>query len=328
MLIDTYLGTTESAASVAAAAEAGGYAGAFTGEVNNDPFLPLVLAAAATTDIDLGTSIAVAFARSPMALAYTAWDLQRFSHGRLMLGLGSQVKAHISRRFSMPWGRPVTQMREFILAMRAAWQSWASGEPLFFDSEHYQHTLMPPTFVPPAQDFGTPKVLVAGVGDAMTTMAGEVADGFLCHAFTTERWIRERTLPALRAGRAHHGMTLDGFTVKAATYLATGSDEQISTALDEIRGHLAFYASTPAYKPLLDLHGWGDLGIELTRLSKTGRWAEMSALIDDEMVEAFAIVGPIEKVPDLLDQRYAGELDRVSFLAQTPPPELLEALRA
>ncbi len=243
MLIDTILGPLESAAE---AAEADGYDGAFTGEVSNDPFLPLVLAAASTERIDLGTSIAVAFARSPMSLAYTAYDLQRFCRGRFMLGLGSQVKAHITRRFSMPWGRPAAQMREFVLAMRAAWRCWSTGEPLNFDGEHYRHTLMPPSFIPAPHEYGMPQVLVAGVGDAMTRVAGEVADGFLCHAFTTERWIREHTVPALREGRRRAGREMDGFTVKAAFFLATGTDEEIDAAAAQIRSHIAFYASTPA----------------------------------------------------------------------------------
>jgi probable F420-dependent oxidoreductase len=289
--IDALLGPLESAAVTAAAAEAGGYDGLFSGEVTGDPFLPLVLAAASTERIDIGTSIAVALARSPMALAYTAWDLQRFSRGRLVLGLGSQVKAHVRRRYSMPWGRPVEQMRDFVVVMQAVWDSWATGAPLDIHTEHYTHTLMPPTFVPTQHGHGAPTVLLAGVGEAMTAMAGEVADGFLCHAFTTERWLNERTMPALRAGRARAGKTLDGFTIKATIYLATGTDQQITTAVEEIRGHLAFYASTPQYRPLLELHGWGDLGAELTTLSKTGRWAEMPALITDDMVDAFALVG-------------------------------------
>ncbi len=328
MLIDTGLGPLESAAETAAAAEAAGYDGAFTGEVNNDPFLPLVLAATATERIDLGTSIAVAFSRSPMSLAYTAYDLQRFSRGRLVLGLGSQVKAHITRRFSMPSGRPAAQMREFVLALRTAWRSWSSGEPLDFEGEHYRHTLMPPGFVPAPHEYGMPQVLVAGVGDAMTRVAGEVADGFVCHGFTTERWIREHTVPALLEGRRRAGQSMEGFSVKAAIFLATGTDAEIDTAVREIRSHIAFYASTPGYRPVLDLHGWGDVGSELTRMSREGRWAEMGRLIDDDMLEAFAIVAPPEEVPSRLAQRCAGVVNRVSFITQTPSPALLGALRS
>jgi probable F420-dependent oxidoreductase len=327
MLIDTTLGDLETAAGDARKAEGAGYAGAFTGEVASDPFLPLALAAASTERITLGTAIAVAFARSPMALAYTAHDLQRLSRGRLMLGLGSQVRAHITRRFSMPWGRPVVQMREFVLAMRAAWDSWESGEPLRFEGEYYQHTLMPPAFAAKPHGYGMPAVLLAGVGDAMTRMAGEVADGFLCHGFTTGRWIREHTLPALAEGRRRAGKTMDGFTVKAAVFLATGTEEETARAARRIRSSIAFYASTPAYKPILDLHGWGDAGAELTRLSREGRWEEMDALVTDDMLHAFAIVAPPQEVPGLLAQRCAGVVNRVSFLVSRPSPELRSALQ-
>lgn len=328
MLIDTTLGDLETAAADAADAEEAGYAGAFTGEVASDPFLPLTLAAGATEHLTLGTAIAVAFARSPMALAYTAHDLQRFSGGRVMVGLGSQVRAHVTRRFSMPWGRPAAQMREFVQAMRAAWRSWEDGEPLSFEGEYYQHTLMPPMFAPRPHGHGMPQVLLAGVGDAMTRVAGEVADGFLCHGFTTGRWIREHTLPALEEGRRRAGQTMDGYTVKAAIFLATGTEAETAAAVRQIRSSIAFYASTPAYKPILDLHGWGDVAAELTTLSKQGRWAEMDALIDDDMLHAFAIVAPPEQVPGRLRDRCGGVVTRVSFLASRPPEELLAAIRA
>jgi probable F420-dependent oxidoreductase len=326
VLVDASLGDLGSAATDGKAAEDAGYAGAFTGELNADPFLPLALAAAATRHLTIGTSIAVAFARSPMTLAYTAHDLQRFSGGRLMIGLGSQVRAHITRRYSMPWGRPARQMREFVLAMRAAWRSWEDGTPLAFEGEYYKHTLMPPMFRPRPHGQGMPPVLVAGVGDAMTRVAGEVADGFLCHGFTTERWIREHTLPALEAGRRRAGLPMDGYIVKAAIFLATGTDEEISAAVGKIRSSLAFYASTPAYRPILELHGWGEVGEELTRLSKAGQWAEMDALVSDDMLHAFAIVAPPAQVPQLLAQRCAGLVNRVSFIAGQPGQDLLDAI--
>jgi probable F420-dependent oxidoreductase len=327
MLVDTATGSIETAAADAAMAEAAGYDGLFTGELNGDPFLPLVLAARATTRLTIGTGIAVAFSRSPMTLAYTAHDLQRAAGGRFVLGLGSQVKAHIERRFSMPWGRPAAQMREFVLALRAAWSSWADGQPLDFEGEYYRHTLMPPRFVPAHHDFGPPPVYVAGVGDAMTRIAGEVADGFLCHAFTTERWIREHSLPFLVEGRRRSGQSMDGFTMKAAIFLATGTDEQIEAEVDTIREQLAFYASTPAYRPILELHGWGDMGAELTRLSKAGRWSEMPHLITDEVVEAFAIVAPVNQVPEVLHRRLGDVVDRVSFISRAHHPELVAACR-
>ncbi len=327
MLIDTTLGGLESAGEAASAAEAAGYDGAFTGELGNDPFLPLASAAASTERIDIGTAIATAFSRSPVSLAYTAHDLQRFSRGRLVLGLGSQVKAHITRRFSMPWGRPAAQMKEFVLAMRAAWQCWSEGGPLEFEGEFYRHTLMPPAFVPVAHDYGAPPVYVAGVGDIMTRVAGEVGDGFLCHGFTSERWIREHSLPALAEGRRRAGKSMDGFVVKAAVFVATGTETEIEAGTGVIRSHLAFYGSTPAYQPVLELHGWGDLGGELTRLSKEDRWTEMGALIDDEVLTTFAIVAPPGEVGRVLAERYAGIVDRVSLITSVTHPTVMEMLR-
>jgi probable F420-dependent oxidoreductase len=327
MQVDTHLGGLDTASAAAAAAEAAGSDGIFSGELTNDPFLPLTLAAAATERIDIGTSIAIAFSRSPMSVAYTANDLQRFSGGRLILGLGSQVRAHITRRFSMPWGRPAEQMREFVLAMRSAWRCWADGGPLEFEGEFYRHNLMPPTFIPAHHPYGQPRVYLAGVGDGMTRVAGEVADGFLCHAFTTERWIRERTAPALAEGGQRARRPVKDFTVKAAIFLATGSEAEIEAEVATIRSHLAFYASTPAYRPVLELHGWGDLGRDLTALSKAGRWSEMGGLIDDEVLHAFAIVAPLHEVPDRVVERCAGVVDRVSFISKVDHPSLLDSLR-
>ena len=320
MKVDALLGAVEDAAEAARRAEAAGYAGAFTGEVAGDPFLPLVAAAGVTERLTLGTSIAVAFARSPMTVAYTAHDLQRLSRGRFVLGLGTQVEAHVVRRFSMPWDRPVTQLREYVEALRAIWRSWSDGTPLQFEGEHYRHTLMPPMFVPLPHGFGPPPIHLAGVGDAVTRLAGEVADGFVCHAFTTDRWIRERTLPALAAGR---GGSLDGFTVKATLFTVT-SEQQA----EQVRGHLAFYASTPAYRAVLELHGWGDLGVELTRLSKAGRWAELAGLVDDEVLGAFAVVAAPRQLAAAVSARCAGAIDRVSLLGGPDDPQLVAELSA
>lgn len=327
MLVDTTLGAPETAAADARAAEEAGFDGAFTGEVGNDPFIPVAVAATATERLTLGTAVAVAFARSPMAVAYTAHDLQRLSGGRFVLGLGTQVRAHIERRFSMPWGRPAPQLREFVLALRAAWHSWSEGAPLAFEGEYYRHTVMPPAFVPEPHGFGPPAVLLAGVGEATTRVAGEVADGFLCHAFTTERWLRERTVPALRRGRARVGKTLEGFTVKAAVFVATGTGADIEARTAAIRTQLAFYASTPAYRPVLDLHGWGDLGTELTRLSKEGRWDEMPGLVGDDVVSAFAVTAPPAEVPALVARRCAGVVDRVSLVSAGDTTDLAAAIR-
>jgi probable F420-dependent oxidoreductase len=330
MKIDGMLGPLDSARESARTVEAAGHDGAWVAEVNSDPFLPLTLAAEATTELELGTSIAVAFARSPMALAYTANDLQRFSRGRLLLGLGSQVKAHVTRRFSMPWGRPAAQMREYILALRAIWAAWSDGTRLAFEGEYYSHTLMTPMFTPVPHAFGPPKIVLAGVGDLMTRAAGEVADGFLCHAFTTPRWIREHTLPALAAGRARSGQDLTGYDVVAVPFVATGTDEQIAGAVPAIRAQVAFYASTPSYRPVLELHGWGDLGAELTVLSKQNRWAEMATMIDDEVLDAFAIVAPPGEIVARVAERYGGLATRliVPGLAALPPEQAAEAFAA
>jgi probable F420-dependent oxidoreductase len=328
MKFDQRIGSIEEASVSAAVAESEGYDAVFTGEVNSDPFLPLVLAAEATEHILLGTSIAVAFARSPMTLAYTAYDLQRFSRGRFLLGLGSQVKAHVTRRFSMPWSAPAPRMREFILAMRAVWRAWSEEAPLEFEGAHYRHTLMTPTFVPQRHDFGPPAVFLAGVGEAMTAVAGEVADGLLCHAFTTDRWFREKTLPAVAQGLERANRPIAGFAISAPLFLATGTEAQISVGVEAIRRQVAFYGSTPAYRPVLELHGWGDLGADLTKLSKAGRWQEMTSIVDDEVMHTFGVVGLPNEVPALVAARCAGWVDRVSLLTADPlDAEILAAIR-
>jgi len=331
--IDTGIGLLEHAKERARAGESAGYDGLWTGETSTDPFLPLTVAAGETERVDLGTSIAIALARSPMTLAYTADDLQRYSQGRFFLGLGSQVKAHVTRRFSMPWERPVAQMREFVLALRAIWSAWHEGVPLAFEGRYYRHTLMTPNFVAPPHEYGPPRVLVAGVGEAMTRMAGEVADGFMCHGFTTPRWIEERTMPALAAGMARAGRTMDGYDVTCAVFMVTGTDQEMTERAAATRSQIAFYASTPSYRPVLELHGWGALGEELTALSKQGRWAEMGALVDDDVLHAFAVVAPPDDVAALVRERYGGLLTRMWF---TPPAsmdtdeaqQLIEQLRA
>jgi probable F420-dependent oxidoreductase len=229
------------------------------------------------------------------------------------------VKAHVVRRFSMPWSRPAARMREYVLALRSIWSSWQDGTPLDFQGEYYRHTLMPPDFVPPRHEFGPPRVLLAGVGDLMTRVAGEVADGFLCHGYTTARWIRERTLPALREGRARVGGTLDGFEVVHTPFVVTGTEQEIEEALPNLRHRLAFYASTPAYRGVFDLHGWGAVNEELTALSKAGRWTEMAGLITEEMVDAFAIVACPDDLPARVAERFGGVVTRLSF---TPSPGL------
>jgi probable F420-dependent oxidoreductase len=300
----------------AQALEAAGYDGAFTFEGPHDPFLPLVLTAASTTDLELTTAVAIAFARSPMTLASQAWDLQRLSGGRFHLGLGSQIKPHIERRFSMPWSAPAARMRELVLAIRAIWTTWQDGVPLRFEGDHYTHTLMTPFFDPGPIDAGPPKVWLGGVGPLMTEVAGEVADGFMAHPFCTERSLLEITLPALERGRARTTAVAAPIQVSLPVMIATGTDDQaLAAATDAVRAQIAFYGSTPAYKVVLDVHGWGDLQPRLRDLTRSGDWAAMAEVVHDELLHAVAIVAEPDKVAPEIVRRYGTVLDRIALNA-------------
>ncbi len=317
MKIDGGIGLElDKVAAAAAEAEAIGYDGVWVPETSRDPFLPLALAAEHTETLEIGTSIAVAFARSPMTLANTAYDLNQYSKGRFILGLGSQIKPHITKRFSMEWSKPAARMREMVQAMHAIWDCWMNGTTLDFRGDFYTHTLMTPFFDPGSHDFGVPRVFLAGVGPLMTEVAGEVCDGFFCHGFTTEKYLREVTLPALEAGRAKSGKTMDGFDICGPSFVVTGNtEEQLEKAKVGTRQQIAFYGSTPAYKPVLDLHGWGELQTDLNRMSKDGKWQEMGDLIDDEVLDAFAVVGEPEQIGPELQKRYGDVISRISFYA-------------
>jgi probable F420-dependent oxidoreductase len=335
MKIDTGLsGSIHEAGRRAAELEAAGYSGVWTAETAHDPFLPLAVAAERTETIELGTSIAVAFARNPMLLANIGWDLQALSQGRFVLGLGSQIKPHITKRFSMEWSHPAPRMREMIQAIRAIWDTWENGTQLQFRGEFYKHTLMTPFFTPDAKelgDFGLPKIFLAGVGELMTEVAGEVCDGFFCHGFTTEKYLREVTIPALERGRAKAGKTMDDFELVGPSFVVTGTtDEQMEQAATATRQQIAFYGSTPAYRKVLDTHGWGGLQDELNTLSKQGRWQEMGTLIDDEVLNTFAVVGPPESIAPELGRRYGDVIDRLSFYApyQSDPERWLPVMDA
>ncbi len=308
--------TPGNAGAIAKQAEDRGYDGFWLAETKHDPFLALSGAAAATERIELGTAIAVAFARNPMTVATTANDLRLLSRGRFNLGLGSQIEAHITKRFSMPWSRPAARMREFVLALRAIWHAWETGERLAFRGEFYKHTLMTPFFDPGPNPHGTAPIYLAGVGERMTEVAGEVADGFLCHNFTTERYLREVTLPALERGRAKVGRTLEGFEISGPVFAAS-TDEEIA----DVKRQIAFYGSTPAYKPVLDLHGWGSLHEELHRMSRRQQWSEMSELINDDVLHEFAVVGPADTVTAALLDRYGDVVTRISPSADVHPAQ-------
>jgi len=293
-----------------------GYDGLFTAETSHDPFFPLVLAAEHTERIELGTGIAVAFPRSPMHLANVGHDLQVYSKGRFMLGLGSQIKAHNEKRFSTAWFKPAARMRELILAMRAIWKSWNEGEKLDFRGDFYTHTLMTPFFQPAPSPYGPPKVYLAAVGEKMTEVAGEVCDGMLVHGFTTEKYLRETTLPAIERGLKIGGRSRADFTLSCPVFVITGNnDEEIAKAAAGVRQQIGFYGSTPAYRGVLEAHGWGDLQTELNTLSKQGKWVEMGQLLTDDIVDAFAVQGEPEEIPGLIRQRYGDVMDRVSFYA-------------
>ena len=317
MLVDGTIGFDPSGVVAhAVAAEAAGYDGIWSAEVSHDPFLPLVLAAEHTERIQVGTGIAVAFARNPMTLAVTANDLQTVSGGRFMLGLGSQIKPHIEKRFSMPWSHPAPRMRELILAIRAIWASWADGSRLAFRGEFYRHTLMTPMFDPGPNPSGNPPIFLAGVGRLMTEVAGEVADGLLAHALTTEKYLREVTLPALGRGLATSGRDRSAVQVSFPGMVVTGVDEQSMVAsAAATRKQLAFYGSTPAYRPVLELHGWGDLQKELNTLSKRGEWDAMAELIDDDVLNAFAVVGELDSIATEVRSRYGDLVDRFNVYA-------------
>lgn len=302
--------------------EAQGFDAGITAELASDPFFPLVLAAEHTERIELFTSIAVAFSRNPMLLANISNDLQAYSKGRFILGIGSQIRPHITKRFSMPWSNPAARMREFILAMRAIWDCWYEGEPLKFDGEYYTHTLMTPMFTPTNNPHGAPPVVLAAVGPKMAEVAGEVADGLLVHAFTTEKYLREVSIPAVEKGLAKAGKSREGFQVSYPPFIVTGRNE---TEREESRvgvtRQLAFYASTPAYRGVLEMHGWGDLQTELNVMSKRGEWVEMGERITDEMLDAFAIVCEPEQVAARVKERFAGLTDRVTCAFPHATPE-------
>ncbi len=266
-----------------------------------------------------------------MNLAQIAYDLQAYSEGRFLLGLGSQIKPHITKRFSMEWSHPAPRMREFILAMRAIWDCWNNGTKLDFRGDFYTHTLMTPFFDPGPNPHGNPKVLLAGVGELMTEVAGETCDGFLCHGFTTERYLREVTVPALERGLARSGRTLADFEISGPAFVVTGTtEEEMAESAKGTRRQIAFYGSTPAYRGVLELHGWGDLQTELNMMSKQGEWAAMGELIDDDMLDAFAVVAEPDQLAAGLHARYGDVVDRLSFYApyQRDPETWLPVLEA
>jgi probable F420-dependent oxidoreductase len=314
----------------AAEAEAEGFDGIGAAETRHDPFLSLALAARETSRIELLSTIAVAFARSPMTVAQSAHDLQAISGGRFLLGLGSQVQPHIERRFSMPWSRPAARMAEFVGAVRAIWRTWQTGEPLRFRGEFYTHTLMTPFFSPPPLPSGPPPVWIAAVGERMTEVAGRVGDGLHAHSFTTRRYLTEVSLPALARGAAAAGREPAALGVALPALVAVGDDQAaLDAAVLATKAQIAFYGSTPAYLPVLDVHGWAGLHERLHAASRRGEWEAMTAMVPDDVVDAFAVVGSAAEVARGLRERWTGLVTRLSFSASAPiAPESAAALLA
>ncbi len=295
-----------------------GFGALWTAETQHDPFLPLAVAAERTSRIRLGTGIAVAFARSPTVVAQTAWDLARRSDGRFILGLGTQVRAHIERRFAMPWsGHPAAQLRDYVHAVRAVWHAWQTGEPLRHQGPYYQVTLMTPFFSPGPMEHPEIPVYLAGVGEAMCALAGEVADGLIVHPLHSARYLAEVVRPAIVRGAERAGRDPADVVLSGSVLVGFGD-----TGREAVREQIAFYASTPTYRPVLDLHGWTDVGAALSEKARHGRWAEMPALVPDPMVDAFAVVADSwEALPVALRTRSAGLLDRLSLYRPFGDPD-------
>lgn len=286
-----------------------GVDGVFSFENAHDLFFPLI-AAAPVCSLDLMTNVAIAFPRSPMHLANASYDLQLLSQGRFRLGLGTQVRAHVEKRFGARWDRPVRQMREWVLATRAILQSWQDGSRLDFRGEYTTHTLMTPAFDPGPNPYGIPKILVGALGPRMNEMAAEVADGVLVMPFNSEGHMRARTWPAIERGLAAAGRTREELEVTAEVIVGVGRTDEELEAARGVRFLLAFYGSTPAYRPVLEVEGWGELQPELNALSKQGRWSDMTALITDDMVERLAVHGTPDAVATEIGRRY-GDCDRI-----------------
>ncbi|HEX5039909.1 MAG TPA: TIGR03617 family F420-dependent LLM class oxidoreductase [Candidatus Limnocylindria bacterium] len=296
------------AATVARRAEAAGIAGLWTTEIKHDPFLPLVAAASATERIELGTAVAVAFARSPLVTAATAWDLARASGGRFILGLGSQVRAHVVRRFGMPWsGRPVAQMREYVTVVRAAWSAWLTGTPPSFRGETYRFTLMTPFFDPGPIEHPEIPIYLAAVGPGMVRLAGEVADGLVIHPLHSRAYLEDVILPTIATAATDAGREASAMRLSASVIVATDDDE-----IADARRTIGFYASTPTYRGLLDHHGWGAEADALANHARHGRWDEMASVVTDAMVDAFAVVSPPADLRSALERHADGLIDRVA----------------
>jgi probable F420-dependent oxidoreductase len=319
MILDAALPPTplKDVPAIAESADALGFGALWSSETMHDPFLPGALVAEHTKRLHFGTSVAIAFARSPANLAYMAWDLAEMSGGRFILGLGTQVKAHIERRFGMPWPDSVVgKLREQILAVRAFWLAWQTGEPLIFRGDYYRLNLMSPFFNPgPIRSPQIP-IYIAGVNKGLARLSGELADGFLVHPLHSSCYLEQVILPAVEAGAAKHGRSLEDVSISASAFVVTTPEEEIL-----VRSQIAFYASTRSYRPVMALHGWGDVASELSGLAARRKWSDMPGLIDDEMLRTFALDSPATDLHLHLQDKYAGLVDRLSLYIPFNPGE-------
>ena len=319
--VTTFADDLNQAAPIAAAVEDFGFDGLWVAEAAHNPFLPLAHAALATNRISLGTAIAVAFPRSPMIMAQTAWDLAAMSRGRFVLGLGTQIKPHITKRFSAKWGKPVKQMREYIESLRTIWRSFQTGADLIYNGEFYRFSLMSSRHAPPPSQYHRIPIFIAGVNTGLAALAGELCDGFHVHSFHTPRYLREVLLPAFQAGRQASGRP-EPLELSCAVFVVTGADAESFQASKQLtKSQIAFYASTPSYSRVLELHGWTDLIPRLNTLLRRNRWTEMHTLISDTMLEAFAVIAPPDELPYALRERYSGLLDRAGFYFPFEPED-------
>ncbi len=318
---------------VAHKAEAAGFDGLLSYEIANDPFTPLAFAAVATERVRLGTAIAVCFPRSPMITANVSWDLNTQSNGRFTLGLGTQVKGHNERRFSVPWTPPLPRLREYVEALRAIWRAWEHREKLQYEGEHYRFTLMTPEFSPPPSGLPPIPVTVAAVRPAMMRMAGRVCDGVRLHGFATRKYLEEVALPAIDEGLRKSGRDRSQFEIWGGGFIATGKDEkEVREQLEWVRYRVAFYGSTRSYHGVFESHGWEDLGMKLHEMSKTGRWKEMAAEIPDEVLDAFTAVATYDDLSAKVEERFGGLSDSITLELPGNPPdgevrELLQDLK-
>jgi probable F420-dependent oxidoreductase len=309
--------------------EDAGYDGIITMENKHDAFLPLAVAATCTNRVELATSIAIAFARSPMASANLAWDLNEASRGRFMLGLGTQIRAHNEKRFSAPWSPPAPRMREYMQALKAIWRCWKYGEKLHFEGKHYTFTLMTPYFVPEGTGQKLPGVTLAAVGPVMLKVAAEVADGVRLHPFCTPKYVEQTVLPQLAKGFSISGRDRANFEVSGGGFIATGADDAtVHEVAEWVRYRIGFYGSTPAYWPVLEAHGYGDLGRKLNRMTKEGKWDELAGEVPDDLLHEFAAIRRHDEIVGRIEARFAHFSDSVSASASSTmagdmPPDLI-----